>query len=134
MKISKFKFPNKVWVVTFWIYFAILMAISISAYLKILPVKSSIIPFYDTIGHFILIGLATFFAHLALKKRKIRILAARVPLAPLLVSFFTLADEILQTLSPYRTFSMSDLAADLVGISFFYWLAEKVKFHNRSKE
>lgn len=102
------------------------MAICVSAYLKILPVKSSTIPFYDTIGHFILIGLASFFSHLAMKKRKITIGTFLLPLAPLLVSIFTLIEEVLQNLSPYRTFSLSDLAADLVGIIFFYWLAEKV--------
>lgn len=134
MKLSWPKLSNQFWIFAFWFYFGILMTICISAYLKMLPVKSSTIPFYDTVGHFILIGLAAFLGHLAMKKRKIMVGAIFFPLAPLLVSLFTLIEEVLQNLSPNRTFSLSDLAADLVGIVFFYWLAEKVRLSNRSWE
>ena len=118
---------NKGWVLAFWFYFGILMAIIISAYLRILPVKSSTIPYYDTIGHFILLGIATFLAHLALRKRKIYGKRISIPLAPIIVVIFCVIDELLQSLSPNRTASFSDLAADLVGVMVFYWLAEKVK-------
>ncbi|MBD2186317.1 VanZ family protein [Planktothrix sp. FACHB-1375] len=134
MKLSWPKSSKKAWIFAFWFYFAILMSISISAYLKILPVKSSTIPFYDTMGHFILLGLAAFFGHLALNKRKINCGNIFIPIAPLLVVICCFIDELLQTLSPYRTASVSDLAADFVGIAVFYWLAERVKFKQSSKE
>jgi len=41
---------HRFWIIGFWLYLSILMTIIISAYLKILPVKSSTIPFYDTLG------------------------------------------------------------------------------------
>ncbi|MFH7030181.1 MAG: VanZ family protein [Heteroscytonema crispum UTEX LB 1556] len=100
---------NRPWVLAFWFYLSILMTILISAYLKILPVKSSTIPFYDTIGHFILIGIAAFISHLALNKRRIIFLSIAIPLAPLLVGFFTVSEELLQKLSPNRTFDLVDL-------------------------
>ena len=116
---------NKGWVFAFWFYFAILATISLSAYMRILPVKSSTIPFYDTIGHFVLIGLAAFFGHLALNKRKIEVFKLAVPVAPVLTGICSIIDELLQRLSPYRTFDLTDLAADFVGILFFYLLAER---------
>ena len=119
------KSSNKGWVFAFWFYFGILMSISASAYLKILPVKSSTIPFYDTIGHFVLVGLASFFSHLALNKRRINCLNISLPLGPSLVVICSIVDEFLQRLSPNRSFDLTDLAANLVGILFFYWLAER---------
>ena len=126
------KSSNKSWVFAFWFYFGILMTISASAYLKILPVKSSTIPFYDTIGHFLLVGLAAFFGHLALNKRRINCLNFSLPLAPSLVVIFSIVDELLQRLSPNRSFDLTDLAANLVGILFFYWLAERWNLNKSS--
>ena len=124
---------NKGWVFAFWFYFGILAAISISAYLQILPVKSSVIPFYDTIGHFVLVGLAAFFGHLALNKRRINFLKISLPLAPILVVVCSIIDELLQRLSPHRSFDLTDLAADFVGILFFYWLAERWNIKSSAK-
>ncbi len=125
---------KKHWIFAFWVYLGILIVIIISAYLKILPVKSSTIPFYDTIGHCVLIGLAAFFGHLALNKRRFDIFLISLPLAPILVGVFTFIEECLQKLSPNRTFDLMDLAADLVGIIIFTWLAEKQKLVNSSKD
>lgn len=116
---------NRGWVFAFWGYFGMLITIIVSAYLRIIPVKISTIPFYDTLGHFILLGIAAYLSHLALNKRRVDIFNIFLPLAPILVSIFTLIEEILQTLSPYRTFSISDLTADLCGIVLFAWLAER---------
>ncbi|MCL1473740.1 VanZ family protein [Argonema antarcticum] len=127
MNFSWLKSSKKGWIFAFWFYFAVLITISISAYLKVLPVKSSTIPYYDTIGHFILLGMAAFFGHLALSKRKISVWSISIPLAPLLVAICCIADELLQTLSPNRSASFYDLAADWVGIAIFYLLAERVK-------
>jgi VanZ family protein len=116
---------HRLWIFAFWLYLGILMAIIISAYLKILPVKSSTIPFYDTVGHFILIGIAAFLSHLALNKRRISYLNISLPLAPILVILFTVTEECLQILSPYRIFDLIDLASDFCGVVLFTWLAEK---------
>lgn len=134
MNFSRLKFSKKGWIFAFWFYLAVLMTIIISAYLKVLPVKSSSIPYYDTVGHFVLLGMAAFFGHLALNKRKISVGNISIPLAPLLVVIFCVIDELLQILSPYRSASFYDLAADFVGIAVFYWLAERVKFKQSSKE
>ncbi len=120
---------NRPWVIAFWFYFGILISIVISAYLKVLPVKSSAIPFYDTIGHFILIGLAAFFSHLAMNKRHFLLLNISLPLAPFLVTIITVIEEFLQHLSPHRTFDVVDLIADFCGIILFTYLAGRIKTH-----
>ncbi len=125
---------NNPWVIVFWFYLGIIITIIISAYLKVLPAKSSTIPFYDTIGHFILIGLTAFLAHLAFNKRYINILKISIPIAPITVGILTFVEECLQHFSPHRTFDLVDLAADFCGIVFFTWLAEKITIKQPSEK
>ena len=116
---------NQRWVLGFILYFVILLTIFVFAYLGIVPVKISAIPFYDTIGHFILLGFASYLGHKALGNRMINIWSRcmSLPLAPILISIFALLEQSLQLLSPLRSSTLSDLAANLIGIWFFYWLA-----------
>ncbi|MGF1933525.1 MAG: VanZ family protein [Nostoc sp. ChiQUE02] len=116
---------NQRWIFAFWVYFGILMFISMSAYLRIIPAKISQIPYYDTILHFLLLGIAAYLGHLALNKRKIQIFNISLPMASLIVIFFCIVDEVIQLFSPYRSFDLVDLAADLCGIVLFTWLAER---------
>ncbi len=124
---------NQRWVFAFWVYFAILMSISMSAYLRIIPTEISQFPYYDTILHFLLLGIAAYLGHLALNKRKIPIFNISLPLAPLIVIFFCIVDEIIQLFIPYRSFDLVDLAADLCGIVLFTWLAEKQNLKQSEK-
>ncbi|MGF2012674.1 MULTISPECIES: VanZ family protein [unclassified Nostoc] len=124
---------NQRWVFAFWVYFGILMSISMAAYLRIIPVEISQFPYYDTILHFLLLGIAAYLSHLALNKRKIQIFNIFLPLAPLIVIFFCIVDEIIQLFVPYRSFDLVDLGADLCGIILFTWLAEKLKLNKSEK-
>ncbi|MBW4617114.1 MAG: VanZ family protein [Desmonostoc vinosum HA7617-LM4] len=116
---------NQPWVFAFWVYLGILMSISLSAYLKFIPTEITKFPYYDTFLHFLLLGIAAFLSHLALNKRKIKILNVSLPLAPFIVTFFCIVDEIIQLFTPHRSFDLTDLAADLCGIILFTWLAER---------
>ncbi|MFN6562159.1 MAG: VanZ family protein [Nostoc sp. ChiSLP01] len=109
------------------------MSISISAYLKIIPVELSQFPYFDTIMHFLLLGIAAYLGHLALNKRKIEIFNISLPLTPFIVIFFCILDEILQLFSPYRSFDLVDLAADLCGVILFTWLAERQNLNKSQK-
>ncbi|MGB3636558.1 MAG: hypothetical protein WBA39_03065 [Rivularia sp. (in: cyanobacteria)] len=44
-------------VIAFWFYIGIIVSISISAYLKIIPNEIKQFPYYDTILHFLLIDI-----------------------------------------------------------------------------
>jgi len=119
---------NKGWIIAFWLYFLLLVFISVSAYLKILPPE---LTNYDKLGHFILIGIAGFLSHQALGRRTIATPVVKIPLGPLLVMVFSLIDEYLQMLSPARSFSLTDLGANWIGIWVFYWVGEKVRQYLR---
>ena len=118
---------NRNWAIAFWFYIGIIISISISAYLKIIPNEIKQFPYYDTILHFILMGFSAFLGHLAFNKRKINILNFSLPLVPIIISVFVLIEECLQKFSPNRSFDLVDLAADFCGIVLFTWLAHQVK-------
>jgi fucose 4-O-acetylase-like acetyltransferase len=127
MNFSKTKSANKIWIFACSLYLGFLIFISTSAYLKSLPPLLLKIPFADTFMHFLLLGLAAFFSHLALNKKYVMVFGIFLPQAPLIILLCCIADEMLQALSPNRTSSIIDLVANLAGIVLFYFLAEKVK-------
>ena len=101
--------------------------VAVSAYQGSLWVHLPDIPNLDTAGHFGLIGVVAFFLDGLLAYRPVfRDRAPWLRLAP--VAVFTLAaiEEAAQLLSPNRTASWSDLAADAIGIAFFSWLSLRV--------
>lgn len=130
MKSSRF------WMIAFYVYIGIILAISISAYLKIIPNEIQRFPYYDTILHFLLMGFSAFLGHLAFNKRKIKIkgniLNFSLPLTPIIISFFIFIEECLQIFSPNRSFDLVDLAADFCGIVLFTCLAEITKLNNNN--
>jgi len=116
---------NKKWMAVFVIYLSLIVAIIISAYLRLIPVGIKSIPYYDKIGHFVLIGIMTLILNLALYKKKV---FKFVPLAIILVAVFAVGEELLQGLSPYRTCSLVDVVFDLFGICFFVYVSEVMTF------
>ncbi|MEA5575829.1 VanZ family protein [Anabaena sp. UHCC 0451] len=112
------------WVFAFWVYLGILLSIFISAYLRIIPTELAIFAHYDTVMHFLLLGIAAYLSHQALKKRKLQIFNLPLPLAPLIVFIFCIFDEIIQSFVPYRSADIMDFTADVLGIIVFTWLAE----------
>jgi VanZ family protein len=112
------------WVFGFWVYLGILLSISLSAYLRIIPTEIARFPHYDTILHFLLLGIAGYLSHQALNKRKLKIFNISLPFAPFIVIFFCIIDEIIQYFVPYRSADIVDLAADICGVILFTWLSE----------
>jgi polysaccharide biosynthesis protein VpsQ len=104
------------WRVAAYAYLGFILLILLLAYLGRIPAILGRIPHYDTIGHFVLLGIASYLGHRAMGHRSVRVLGAAIPLAPLLISSLALTEEALQGLSPNRTLSAIDYAADLAGI------------------
>ncbi|MBF2062947.1 MAG: VanZ family protein [Calothrix sp. C42_A2020_038] len=115
---------HRFWVVVFCFYLGILFAISMSAYLKVIPTEISQFPYYDTILHFLLLGLAAYLSHLAFNKRQLHIFGTAIPLMPFIVFLFCIIDEIIQKFTPHRSADIIDLIADVCGIIVFTILAE----------
>jgi len=105
------------WKYIFVFYVLILIFISVSAYLKIIPAEIKQLPYYDTILHFILLGFASYAAHRALNRKY---LWKHIPLGPSIVLFLSIAEECSQLFSDARCFSFSDMFANISGIIVFY--------------
>ena len=120
------KSAPKKWLLPTALYFLLLLTIMLLADTGNLPLELLVkIPYYDTIGHFVLYGIASFLSHRAINRRMLVIFHLPLPLGPLLFSCFTVIEEMLQELLPNRTFSLIDMGASLLGIVLFYWLPEK---------
>lgn len=123
---------NRNWAMTTGGFLAILMGIFAAAYMRMVPVKLASVPFYDSIGHATLYGILAFFLNLALNGRHVQFPHSRlrIPLALLLVIAFGALDELLQTMSPFRTADLHDFAADVLGAIIFISLS----FHFLTRE
>ena len=114
------------WSVACGSYLIILIAISATAYLNLLPAQLDRIPHYDTFGHFFLLGIAAYLTHRALRKRSLTLGVLPIPLGLLFIVAFVVVDESLQALSPARTVSLSDVVASVLGILVFYGIGEAI--------
>lgn len=90
------------------------------------------IPLGDDLGHFFLMGMLSFFATIVSGKRRMPIAGFSVSPGPIVVFLIVLIEELSQMFIPTRTFSFSDLTADILGIFTFAWLA--LKFLNGSSK
>ncbi len=80
------------------------------------------IPFGDKLGHFFLIGIFAFLLNLSLSCRKVW----RVLLGSLIVLAIVTLEEFSQIFIRGRSFDLTDLVADFLGILIFGKLAEIV--------
>lgn len=107
------------------LYLAIFISIMIMAYTNHLPGYLATIPNYDKVGHVLLYALAAYLGHRIWRYRSWPCLGWRLPLFPLGFALFTLAEELTQNLSPYRTLDSLDLIASMLGILMGWQLAER---------
>lgn len=91
-----------------------------------LPTSLPSFPGFDKIAHAVLIGLPAFFLDGSLDFRPLSRRSRFPRLAPTLVFTVAAIEEYMQRFSARRSSSFVDLAADLVGICFFSWLARRV--------
>lgn len=113
---------QRAWKFVLVIYVIILGMISAAAYTKTLHVSAIVGKTHaDKLIHFVLLGGASFFARRASGDVRMRLL--NLPLGPFVVGVVATIDECAQALSPVRTFSFADMAANLLGVIVFGWLA-----------
>ena len=105
------------WIVLTALFTLFLLWILVLAYTGRIPGAVVAIPFYDTLGHFFLIGGAAYLAHRATGRASVTLLGRSLPLGPLIVAILALGEEGLQIFSSQRTLSATDAAADLAGIA-----------------
>lgn len=81
------------------------------------------IPHSDKLGHFFLYGLLTYLMSFALRQRRFKLLHIRIPLAPIIMLIGTFMEECSQIMQEFRTFSLLDMLANIIGIMCFWSLA-----------
>lgn len=100
--------------------------ISAGAYAGVLPTQIKALPYYDTVLHFLLVGMFGFFLDAALSHRAL----VRVPfvprVGPAIALLLAATEELLQRLSPRRSSSWGDFAANTIGILVCAWLAKQL--------
>ena len=104
----------------FSIYFSVIVFIIVIAYKGMIPVFISNIPFYDKIGHFFLIGFFSYLDNIIMDRKKVKFGNLNLPLAPIIVLTVFIIEEFFQMLSPVRTFDVTDILSDILGVYFFY--------------
>jgi undecaprenyl-diphosphatase len=106
-----------------WPQIAIVVIVSLMAYLDILPWPLLKWPMADKTLHFLLFGAVVFWLNLWLEGRGLRLGRWLIPLAILLPLLIASSDEVAQFWSPVRTADLSDWSSDLAGMLFFWWLS-----------
>lgn len=105
-------------------HLALVTAIGAAAYLQALPSVQVLHPEADKVMHAVLIGLLGFFLDGALGFRPLLPKRLRWPrLGPVIVLGLAGIEELGQMLSPVRTASLADFAADLLGVLLLSALA-----------
>jgi VanZ family protein len=92
------------------------------------------IPFGDDLGHFFLMGIFSFLATIASHQHRVNVFKTPWPLGPMVVLILVLDDYFSQILIATRTFSLSDLVADFLGIVTFAWLAIRFGVRHHQEE
>lgn len=110
------------WQKIFLVYFTLIALVIVGAYTGFIPTEIGYIPYYDTIGHFVLLGLLSYILHRTLNRRHVILFSVKLPVAPLVVTLLAIIEESAQTLSPIRAFSYFDLLSNLIGIWLFYFI------------
>lgn len=90
--------------------------IVILAYAGLIPTKLHEIPYYDSIGHFLLYGLWGYFFGKVYSK-SVTGTKYHVTQGTIIVAAIAIVEETLQQLSPMRSFSLYDLGFGLLGIA-----------------
>lgn len=117
---------NKKWIIGAALMGGFLLLVSVLAYLKLIPTEIKSVPYYDSVGHFMLFGMFAFAAEMASRGRKTKVFGMQLPIGATLVAIYAFIDESLQVFSTVRTFDLHDLAFGLAGITFFYFVSKKL--------
>ncbi len=110
----------------FGIYTSLLLTIFLLAYLGLIPRGLKAIPFYDSLGHFVLYGTWGYLFGKVFSKI-LQIGSLKIPTGIFIVTIIAITEECLQSLSSVRTFSLFDLGWGILGIFFAYILLKLSK-------
>ncbi|MEL6383949.1 MAG: VanZ family protein [Cyanobacteria bacterium J06626_18] len=103
-------------------YAVIFLSILWLAYTNRIPTQFIQFLYADKVAHTVLYAIAAYLGQRWLRSRHLRIGGVSLPFFPALFGLFTLVEELVQSLSPYRTFDLGDLVCSFGGILLGWWL------------
>ncbi len=115
----------------------LITSIGVTAYRGGLPKWIMVVPYYDTITHFVLVGMFGFFldGSFAHKPLSSSLRSPWIPrLGPAIALVIATTEEIAQRLSPRRSSTFSDFAANTMGILICAWLALRLTSRVKQRE
>lgn len=115
--------PRKMISWLLWPQIALVVMVTLMAYLGLLPLDLLRWPFADKVLHMLLIGALAFWLNLWLPDWQLQLGRLRLPVAVALPFALAAGEELMQSRSPLRTFDLGDLASDLLGLLLFYALS-----------
>jgi hypothetical protein len=104
------------WRLGLGLYTAFILTVFLLAYLRFIPTQLNAVPYYDSIGHFVLYGTWGYFFARVFNRIVLRFDWIRVQFGILIIIPIATLEESLQSLSPVRTFSLFDLGWGCLGI------------------
>ena len=115
---------RKNWFTIFFVICALLIIILADSGNLPRPIKDLYdFSYGDKVGHFLLMGLLSFFLNrTALASFSSHKPASVILTASLSLALFVSFEELSQQFLPTRTFSLTDLAVNYMGITFFAWV------------
>ena len=114
--------PVNRWHLLAFCYAVIFLSLLWLAYTNRIPTRFIQFPYADKVAHTVLYAIAAYLGQGVLQSRRFRIWGVNLPLFPSLFGLFTLVEELVQSLSPYRTFDLGDLVCSFAGILVGWWL------------
>lgn len=99
--------------------------LSLGAYAEGLSDSLERVPQADKAIHFAICGALAFFLDGVLRRRALRIGPLALPAAAVLILVPAGIEEFLQRYAVYRTSSLGDFVADVLGVGFFVWLSRR---------
>lgn len=92
------------------------------------------VPWGDKAGHFILMGLLSFFVNSVLKASRVQVFSFELLKGSLVVLVIVTIEEFSQIFLKFRGFSVVDLLCDYAGIIMFGYLAANLVNRQRQPE
>ncbi|MBD3238257.1 MAG: VanZ family protein [Candidatus Moranbacteria bacterium] len=124
---------NFFWILGFLSLLATVIFIIVLAHLDLIPSIVKKFPHSDYYLHFLLYGLLGLCFHKALNHKAVFLFKIALPLAFLILAFFTTLEEFSQLFSQNRTFDLVDLFLSLCGIFSFIFVHDLILFSFKPK-
>lgn len=98
------------------IYTSLLLSVFILAYFGLIPTELFFLPFFDSLGHFVLYGTWGYLCARVFTNSILTFGSFKIPAGILIITIIAVVEESFQAFFPLRTFSFFDMGWGILGI------------------